>query len=90
MDDYIAAMTPEERLAAGLCCECGQDMAGINPPSHAGEHWPEYLRDDGRNGEALKRQKMLREMPAVAPVRRAKVEHQPAKTATTDKPQFKV
>jgi hypothetical protein len=65
MDDATAAMTPEERIAAGLCAECGRDMKGLNPPSHAGEHWPPTIVPDGRNQEAIKRQKLMREMTPI-------------------------
>jgi hypothetical protein len=69
MDETTAALTPEERLAKGLCAECGMDLTGQNPQSHAAVHWPLYIFPDGRNQEAIRRQKLMADyVPPTAPV----------------------
>jgi len=59
VDDATAAMTPEERLAAGLCCECGMKLEGHHPDAHAATHWPVIITPTGFNQEAIRRQGLL-------------------------------
>jgi len=59
MDDATAAMTPDERLAQGLCCECGLELADIDIKHHSMQHWPEFIRPNGQNNEAIRRQGLL-------------------------------
>jgi hypothetical protein len=62
MDDATAAMTPDERVAAGLCPECGVIMTGQKSDTHGLTHWPSNIFPDGRNQEAIRRQQLLHGM----------------------------
>lgn len=59
MTDEAAAMTPEERLSHDLCCECGTALTGIDAAHHSAQHWPQFIRPDGLNAEAIRRQGLM-------------------------------
>lgn len=59
MDPAAQTMTPEERLAADLCAECGTPLSAIDTTHHSLQHWPQFLRPDGTNAEALRRQQLM-------------------------------
>jgi len=71
MDPAAAGMTPEERLAAGLCCECGAPLAGLDVTHHSRTHWSEYIRPDGLNAEAIRRQGLMAAYVPPPPLGRA-------------------
>jgi hypothetical protein len=68
MDSAAAAMTPQERLDNGLCCECGISLAGLYVPGHSAGHWPAYILPNGLNDEAIRRQQMLSDYATANPV----------------------
>jgi len=59
MTDAEAAMTPDERIAQGLCPECAAPLAKLAPATHGLTHWPTAIFPDGRNQEAIRRQGLL-------------------------------
>jgi hypothetical protein len=67
MDDATAAMTPDQRLAKDLCCECGIPLAGLDVPHHSANHWVQFIRPDGTNAEAIRRQALLADYAAAHP-----------------------
>lgn len=71
MDDATAALTPEERLAKDLCCECGIPLTGLDVPHHSMQHWTQYIRPDGQNAEAIRRQTLLADYATAHPSKAA-------------------
>lgn len=59
MSDSNLTMTPAERMTAGLCPECGKDLAGLNPEAERDYHWAKKPKNDGSSNEALARYTML-------------------------------
>jgi hypothetical protein len=59
MTEAEAAMSPEERLANNLCAECSAPLLGIDVKHHSMQHWPEFIKPDGRNAEAIRRQALM-------------------------------
>jgi len=59
MTEAEAALTPDERIAQGLCPECAMDVSNQAPATHALTHWPTAIFPDGRNQEAIRRQGLL-------------------------------
>ena len=59
MDAKTEAMSPQDRIAAGLCPECGVPLEGLSPIGHAASHWNHPIRPNGLNGEAIAREQML-------------------------------
>lgn len=67
MTDDVAAMTPDERLQHDLCCECGMALTGIDTLHHSMQHWPQYIRPDGTNVEAQRRQQLMADYATAHP-----------------------
>jgi|SRR5215469_65323 len=76
MDEATAALTPEDRLAQDLCAECGLPLTGLDVPHHMMTHWPQFIRPDGLNAEAIRRQGLMQTYADSHPVaaRTAKLE----------------
>jgi hypothetical protein len=55
----VVAMTPQERLAAGRCPECGVPLVGLDLLSHRATHWLVYPADQAEHQEARTRFSLL-------------------------------
>lgn len=52
-------MSPDDAMAAGLCPECGDDLAEQNPLAHRRSHWQKRPNDDEDGKEGLRRMRMF-------------------------------
>ena len=79
MTEDQAAMTPEDRLAQNLCAECCADLTAIDVPHHMMQHWPQFIRPDGLNAEAIRRQGLMQQYadahPTGAKAQKREAEH---------------
>lgn len=67
MDPDAAVLTPEERLSQGLCCECGEPLGELDVTHHSLQHWVQWIRPDGTNAEAIRRQGLMSDYAAAHP-----------------------
>ncbi len=61
MDEATSAMTPAQRMTKGLCPECGVSLTGLGVLAHRATHWPDFIKPDGQNDEAIARHRMMTE-----------------------------
>lgn len=68
MDEATLKMTPDERVGAGHCPECGVELKDMAVAVHSLTHWPTAIMPNGANGEAIRRQKLLADYKPPAPL----------------------
>lgn len=71
MSAEARTMKPAERMAKGLCPECGLAVAKNQAIAHRNDHWPKRLVDEDYNAEAIARYVLLSnyaKSPDAAPV----------------------
>jgi len=61
MEEKYAAMTPAQRITMGRCPECAESLDGLSAIAHANSHWEHPIRPNGKNDDAIARERMLYE-----------------------------
>lgn len=60
MDPITSAMSPEQRMAARKCPECGETVTRHSAPHHIVNHWPWPMNpDDPKLTNAIARKALL-------------------------------